>query len=90
MDKIPNYVLNDAKNKDMPITVRIGHDGLSASIVTELKNQLTSRYMIKLKINKGVINNSEERKKLLILLEKESNSILVFSRGNTAVYWSGK
>jgi len=42
MDKIPNYILREAKDKDTLISVRIGHEGLSESIVNELKDQLNS------------------------------------------------
>jgi len=90
MDKIPNYILREAKDKNTLISVRIGHDGLSESIVNELKDQLNRRRLIKVKANQGVIETAEKRKVLFNLLATESNSILVFNRGNTAVYRSGK
>ncbi|MFQ3344047.1 MAG: YhbY family RNA-binding protein [Candidatus Poseidoniales archaeon] len=90
MDKIPNYIVRGAKNKDILISVRIGHEGLSDAIVMELSNQLNNRPLVKVKANQGVAETSEKRKILFNSLASESKSILVFNRGNTAVYWAGK
>jgi RNA-binding protein YhbY len=42
-----------------------------------------------MKVNQGVATGASERKHLFESISSESESILVFHRGNIAVFWSG-
>ena len=54
---VPKRVIDSAKSNDLSVTLRVGKDGLTQAVVMELKDQLKSRELVKLKINKGVITD---------------------------------
>ena len=84
---IPKRVIDSAKSNDLSVTLRVGKDGLTEAVVMELKDQLKSRELVKLKINKGVISDRRGRKSLISELESSTGSVSVFARGNIAVFW---
>ena len=70
--------------QDLKITVRIGHNGIKESVITEIIDQLNSRGLIKIKANKGVLDASS-RKIFWTDLAKKTESKLVNQIGNVAV-----
>ncbi len=86
---VPNFVKRNAMDNSLEITIRVGKLGLNDSVVTELKQQLLKRKLVKMKINQGVATGSSERKQLFESIASESESIIAFQRGNIAVFWSG-
>jgi len=90
MAKIPNRVLRESSDSELPITVRIGKSGVVDSVIDELKDQLSTRSLVKIKLNRGVANGSSEREEVFSTLATETSSIISFSRGNIVVLWSGK
>lgn len=87
MMKIPNYIIKEAKNRDLLVSIRIGREGVTESLIKELDSQLRSKTIIKLKANKQILGSSEERKVVFSDIANSTNSFLVFQRGNVAVYW---
>ena len=87
MLKIPNYIIKEAKNRDLLVSIRIGREGVTESLIKELDSQLRSKTIIKLKANKQILGSSEERKVVFSDIANSTNSFLVFQRGNVAVYW---
>jgi|TARA_B100001094_G_scaffold329722_1_gene393110 RNA-binding protein YhbY len=85
--KIPNYIIKEAKNRDLLVSIRIGREGVTESLIKELDSQLRSKTIIKLKANKQILGSSEERKVVFSDIANSTNSFLVFQRGNVAVYW---
>ena len=71
--------------QDLKITVRIGHNGIKESVITEIIDQLNSRGLIKIKENKGVLDASS-RKIFWTDLAKKTESKLVNQIGNVAVF----
>lgn len=90
MSKIPSRVIRESSDSELPITVRIGKSGVVDSVVEELKNQLSSRSIVKIKLNRGIANGSSERTEIFSSLATKTSSIISFSRGNIVVLWSGK
>jgi RNA-binding protein len=90
MSKIPSRVIRESSDSELPITVRIGKSGVVDSVIEELKNQLSSRSIVKIKLNQGIANGSLERTEIFSTLAKKTSSIISFSRGNIVVLWSGK
>ena len=88
--KIPQSIVQRAKDRSTPVTVRIGKDGITDSVVSELSDQLSKRGLVKAKANRGMLNGSSERTGAFEGLADVTGSILVHSRGNIAVFWSGK
>ena len=87
--EIPNSIKRNAMSSSLEITIRVGKLGLNESVVDELKQQLVKRKLVKMKVNQGVTTGASERKQLFDSISSESESILVFQRGNIAVFWSG-
>ena len=90
MSKIPTRIIRESSDSDLPITVRIGKSGVVNSVIQELKDQLSSRHLVKVKLNRGVANGSSERTEIFSTLATKTSSIVSFSRGNIVVLWSGK
>tara|TARA_B100001167_G_scaffold13482_1_gene7271 strand:+ start:200 stop:493 length:294 start_codon:yes stop_codon:yes gene_type:complete len=88
--KIPQSIVQRAKDRSTPVTVRIGKDGITDSVVTELSDQLSKRGLVKAKANRGMLNGSSERTDAFEGLADATGSLLVHSRGNIAVFWSGR
>ena len=84
---VPKRVIDSAKSNDLSVTLRVGKDGLTQAVVMELKDQLKSRELVKLKINKGVLSDKTERESIISELESSTGSVSVFARGNIAVFW---
>ena len=89
MSKIPSRVIRESSDSELPITVRIGKSGVVDSVIEELKNQLSSRSIVKIKLNRGIANGSSERTEIFSSLATKTSSIISFSRGNIVVLWSG-
>ena len=89
-EKIPQLIIRQAKDKSTPITIRIGKEGITDSVVSELSDQLSKRGLVKAKVNRGMLNGSSERTEAFAGLADATGSRLVHSRGNTAVFWSGR
>ena len=87
---IPNKIKRKALDNTLEITIRVGKQGVNESLIDELKQQLLKRKLSKMKVNQGVASNNEERKLLFQSISNDSESYLVFQRGNTAVFWSGE
>ena len=89
-EKIPQPILRQAKDKFIPVTIRIGKEGITDSVVSELSDQLSKRGLVKVKANRGLLSGSSERTQAFEGLADATGSRLVLSRGNTAVFWSGR
>ena len=79
-------LLKLAKSESLRVSIRIGKDGVNTSLISELENQLEKRTVVKLKINKGMAPNKEERNQIFTRIAEESNSSVIFQRGNVAVF----
>tara|TARA_Y100000766_G_scaffold50247_1_gene40456 strand:+ start:1024 stop:1269 length:246 start_codon:yes stop_codon:yes gene_type:complete len=76
-----------ANDRALIVSARVGRNGLTTAIVEELIDQLNNRSLVKIKANKGVVENTVERSKLFTEIAKLTESTLVFHRGNVAVFW---
>jgi len=83
---IPNHIIRQAKDASLPVTMRIGKSGLTDSVVIELEGQLSSRSLVKVKVNRGLYTRDDIKTVWSIMGEKTSSSV-VFARGNVAVFW---
>ena len=82
----PSNLLKLAKSESLRVSIRIGKDGVNTSLISELENQLEKRTVVKIKINKGMAPNKEERNQIFTRIANESNSSVIFQRGNVAVF----
>ena len=67
-----------AKSESLRVSIRIGKDGVNTSLISELENQLEKRTVVKLKINKGMAPNKEDRNQIFTRIADESNSSVIF------------
>ncbi len=90
MPEIPTRITKISSDPNLPITVRIGKSGLNTSVIDEISDQLSSRSIVKIKINRGVAEDSSQRSEIFSSLASSTSSKISFSRGNVVVLWSGK
>jgi RNA-binding protein len=90
MSSIPKRIKQQAMDRDLIISVRIGRNGLTDSLVQEMQDQLSKRGLVKVKANRGIVEGSDERLGLFDAIAESTNSQVVFQRGNVAVFWSGE
>lgn len=70
-------------------TVRIGKEGATAQIVSEISKQLDKREMIKAKILKTALQN-EEAKSIALKVADQTESQLIEVRGHTFLLYKRK
>jgi RNA-binding protein YhbY len=87
VSKTPARIIRAAKARELKVTVRVGKSGLTEAIVGELAAQLEGHELIKAKLNRGLAENSEERAAVWASLAEGTNSTVVHSRGNVAVFY---
>ncbi|MAK40719.1 MAG: hypothetical protein CL993_03205 [Euryarchaeota archaeon] len=85
--RIPDWVISASKDPSLKATVRLGRNGLTESIMDEIRTQLSARSLVKIRLNRGFAIDSQQRTEIFSMLEEQTTSILVFSRGNVAVLW---
>ncbi len=85
--RIPDWVISASKDPSLKATVRLGRNGLTESIIGEIRTQLSARSLVKIRLNRGFAIDSQQRTEIFSMLEEQTTSILVFSRGNVAVLW---
>ena len=87
MTSVPNHIKRMANDRDLVVSVRVGRNGLTNAIVEELIDQLNKRKLVKIKANKGIVEDTTDRNNLFSELAHRTDSTLVFHRGNVAVFW---
>ena len=66
-----------AKSHSLSPTIWIGKKGLDSTIIDEIKCQLKTRKMVKIKILKGALEHDIDRKKLPIEIAKQVKAEVV-------------
>jgi len=83
---IPKDVLKEATSREFRPSVRIGKSGLSDTVLEEIRQQLSAKGLVKIKVNKGLFER-EQRNDVWAYVASETQSTLVLQRGNIAVLW---
>ena len=86
MADIPPHIMREAKSHDFRASVRIGKSGLTETVLDEIRQQLQSRGLVKVKVNKGLFER-EQRSEVWQLVAEQTDSNLVLQRGNIGVLW---
>ncbi len=76
-----------AQATETEITLWVGKNGITDSIIEELKDQLRSKRLVKVKILKNALERVP-RNRIARDLEEKSGATLVETRGGVAVYLS--
>tara|TARA_B000000565_G_scaffold164282_1_gene124277 strand:+ start:1399 stop:1668 length:270 start_codon:yes stop_codon:yes gene_type:complete len=87
MSSVPNHIKKMANDRELVVSVRVGRNGLTDAIFNELTDQLNKRKLVKIKANKGILEGSSDRTILFSEIAEKTESVLVFQRGNVAVFW---
>lgn len=88
MEGVPDDRRNRAKAalaSDLPISIRIGRNGITEELVAELSTQVAARGLVKVKLNRGLADR-EERSAAFRDLATSSGTDLLVARGNVAIY----
>lgn len=86
MDKRDERLKKLALNPDLEVTARVGKAGLTDALINEIDCQLKSRKLVKVKVNRGLAENRDDRRALWDALAQSTDSKLVVMRGNIAVF----
>lgn len=86
MKNIPKEIKKLALSRDLKPTIRIGKSGLTDNLVSEIATQLSSKKLVKIKINRGLFDKSD-LENLWQHLSDSTNSTVVTVRGNVGVLW---
>ena len=86
MAEIPPHIMRQAKSHDFRPSVRIGKSGLTETVLDEIRQQLQSRDLVKVKVNKGLFER-EQRSEVWQHVAEQTTSHLVLQRGNIGVLW---
>jgi len=86
MRDIPPHILRQAKSRDFRPSVRVGKSGLTETVLEEIRQQLQSRALVKVKVNKGLFER-EQRAEVWAYVAENTASTLVLQRGNIGVLW---
>ena len=86
MKNIPKEIKKLALSRDLKPTIRIGKSGLTDNLVSEIATQLSSKKLVKIKINRGLFYKSD-LENLWQHLSDSTNSTVVSARGNVGVLW---
>ena len=87
MSDVPASIRKMAHDREFKVTLRIGRAGLTDAMFEELDAQLRSRKVVKVKMNKGLVEERGDRLKLFQEIAARTNAKLVDARGNVAIYW---
>jgi RNA-binding protein len=87
MSQVPAGIRRMAHDREFKVTLRIGRSGLTDAMFEELDAQLRSRKVVKVKMNKGLVEERSQRTIVFEEIAERTNSILVDARGNVAIYW---
>ncbi len=86
MSNIPNRIVSMAKDPMFKPSVRIGKAGLGETLFEEIKDQLTAKNVVKVKLNRGLFDR-DERASIWVEICSQTDSTLVLARGNIGVLW---
>ena len=59
MNSIPKHILAQAKSGDLKPSVRIGKSGITENLIAEIDQQLNSKSLVKIKINRGLFEKDD-------------------------------
>ncbi len=86
MNDVDKRLKKKALDPTLEVTIRVGKSGLTESLISELDSQLKSRKLVKVKVNRGLSNDSTDRLQLWQMLADNTSSNLIVTRGNIAVF----
>ena len=86
MSEVPKDIKRLALSSDLKATIRVGKSGITENLIAEITDQLTTKSIVKIKINRGLFQKDDVNNVWMHLAES-TNSILVSSRGNVGVLW---
>jgi RNA-binding protein YhbY len=86
MSGIPNWVEKMATSRDFSITVRIGRSGVADNLIKELDEQLKSKQIVKVKLNRG-LTEKDSKQEIWTHICNKLSATLVLARGNVAVFY---
>ena len=83
---IPEHIRSLATDRELKVSVRIGREGVTENLISEIKVQLDARKVVKVKINRGLFGR-EQRSAVWLELAESCGAELVDARGNIATFY---
>lgn len=91
MDTLSPKQIREKRAQANPLkpTVHVGKGGVDESVVSELQAQLKKNKLVKVRLLPTATEGGEEDRDQAEALAEATGSVLVETRGHTAVYWRG-
>ena len=86
LSEFPKRIVKLASSSELPVTLRIGKEGLGDNIVSELDSQLNKNKIVKVKLNRNIYDR-KARDECWVELSSLTKSRLVMKKGNVAVFY---
>ena len=86
MTNPPKHIKKLAMSRELKPTIRVGKSGLTENLISEINGQLTSKNLVKIKINRGLFDKNDIDNVWKHIAES-TNSTLISARGNVGVIW---
>jgi|TARA_Y100000758_G_scaffold217932_1_gene156777 RNA-binding protein YhbY len=83
---IPEHIRSLANDRELKVSVRIGREGITENLISEIKNQLGAREVVKIKMNRGLFDR-EQKPAVWQELAESCVAELVDARGNIATFY---
>ena len=84
---IPERIRSLANDRELKVSVRIGREGVTENLISEIKVQLDSREVVKIKMNRGLFDR-EQKSTVWRELAESCGAEIVDARGNIATFYS--
>ena len=88
MTGAPKHIKKLALSRDLKPTIRIGKSGITESLIAEINEQLASKTIVKIKINRGLFDKKDIAE-VWNHIAISTNSTIGSSRGNVCIVWKG-
>lgn len=82
----PKHIKQLAMSRELKPTIRIGKLGLTESLISEIIDQLNTKNLVKIKMNRGLFDKNDVGAVWNHIAES-TNSMLISARGNVGVLW---
>ena len=86
LSEFPKRIVKLASSNELPVTLRIGKEGLGDNIVSELDSQLNKNNIVKVKLNRNIYGR-KAKDDCWAELSSLTRSRLVMKKGNVAVFY---
>ena len=80
------YIELRKKARSLKPIINVGKNGLTETLILEIEKTLKQKKLLKIKLNKGSLENSDKKEIVKLLLEKTGAELIDFVGFNVVLY----